>query len=332
MIALDSAMNGKIADENILARTSDLLRAGIGGTPISIGLYSMGVPVLPATAIGAVGGTATGMGAIGQAFTKGMEVADGLAPVAKGLSTSTVRTAASVTPEQNAEWNAEATAPENPAFDQMLDQMGIGTGIKGQQPQGQSFDQMLDNLGVGTGLNKAPETPTPSSAPSVGPLPGQQAAAAQGVGLSGTPDINAYYAALAKHESNFNPMAKNQNSSAKGLFQFVDDTARRTGLENAYDINQQLKAAKQLTEGHRQAFGDDPDLLYAAHYLGQPTLQAVLTGQPLDEQQQVNVNGFFNPPAANKPSILQQWQQNYQAAAQPQSDIMAQFNSLFNRG
>ena len=42
--------------------------------------------------------------------------------------------------------------------------------------------------------------------------------------------------ALIKFESNFKPFAKNPNSSARGLIQFINSTARGLGYKNSLDL------------------------------------------------------------------------------------------------
>lgn len=94
-----------------------------------------------------------------------------------------------------------------------------------------------------------------------------------------------YLNALAMHESNWKPKSTNDKSTAKGLFQFIDDTARRVGLADPFSIPQSLKAIKILTDDHRKKFGNDPEMLYAAHYLGAGVLNKLLKNQPLDKEE-----------------------------------------------
>jgi hypothetical protein len=54
-------------------------------------------------------------------------------------------------------------------------------------------------------------------------------------------------------ESHFNPNAKNPRSSAGGLFQFVDSTAKQYGLSNKYDAAQSADAAARLWKDNKDS-------------------------------------------------------------------------------
>ena len=81
---------------------------------------------------------------------------------------------------------------------------------------------------------------------------------------------------IAKIESGGNPNARNPNpnSSAGGLFQFVDSTASRYGLQNKYDPYQASDAAARLTRDNAnilaKGLGRMPTAseLYLAHQQG----------------------------------------------------------------
>jgi hypothetical protein len=83
-----------------------------------------------------------------------------------------------------------------------------------------------------------------------------------------------YLARTAQIESSFNPNAKNPNSSATGLFQFINSTARQYGLENPLDPVASSDAAARLARDNaatlRSALGRDPSPaeLYLAHQQG----------------------------------------------------------------
>lgn len=52
---------------------------------------------------------------------------------------------------------------------------------------------------------------------------------------------------LINFESNWNPFAKNPNSSARGLLQFTDQTARGLGYRNSLDlVNSNMTIERQL--------------------------------------------------------------------------------------
>ena len=83
-----------------------------------------------------------------------------------------------------------------------------------------------------------------------------------------------YLARVAQIESSNNPNAKNPNSSAGGLFQFIDSTARQYGLQNRYDPEQATAAAAKLARDNaailRNSLGREPTgaELYLAHQQG----------------------------------------------------------------
>jgi hypothetical protein len=75
-------------------------------------------------------------------------------------------------------------------------------------------------------------------------------------------------------ESHFNPNAKNPRSSAGGLFQFIDSTAKNYGLSNKYDAAQSADAAARLWKDNKdsltRSLGREPTNgeLYLAHQQG----------------------------------------------------------------
>ena len=83
-----------------------------------------------------------------------------------------------------------------------------------------------------------------------------------------------YLARTAQIESSGNPRAQNPNSSAGGLFQFIDRTARQYGLQDRFDPEQATDAAARLARDNanilRRALGRDPTAaeLYLAHQQG----------------------------------------------------------------
>jgi len=105
-------------------------------------------------------------------------------------------------------------------------------------------------------------------------------------------DRDPYLSALYETESGRNPTAKNPKSSASGGFQFVKATAKSLGLDDPMDLDASLVAVKKLTDEHRAKFGDDPFLLYAAHYLGSGLLSKVLNGSALSRKEQELVRGL----------------------------------------
>lgn len=79
---------------------------------------------------------------------------------------------------------------------------------------------------------------------------------------------------IAEIESSFRPNAKNPTSSAGGLFQFIDSTAKSYGLTNRYDPATAADAASRLARDNaailRKRLGRDPlpGELYLAHQQG----------------------------------------------------------------
>ena len=83
-----------------------------------------------------------------------------------------------------------------------------------------------------------------------------------------------YLTQTASIESGFNPSAKNPNSSASGLFQFVNGTARQYGLTNPFDPAASTDAAARLAADNKahltRTLGREPTAgeLYLAHQQG----------------------------------------------------------------
>lgn len=70
----------------------------------------------------------------------------------------------------------------------------------------------------------APVTPTRPAAPGANPYEAEFVRAARTAGVPESWATNPALIQLVKHESSFSPQAKNPNSSAFGLFQFLDST------------------------------------------------------------------------------------------------------------
>lgn len=94
-----------------------------------------------------------------------------------------------------------------------------------------------------------------------------KAAAAHGVDREALTEV-------ARIESGFNPSAANPNSSAAGLFQFIDGTARQYGLRDKLDPAQSADAGARLMADNaaylKKQLGRDatPGELYLAHQQG----------------------------------------------------------------
>ena len=103
-------------------------------------------------------------------------------------------------------------------------------------------------------------------------------------------DKNPYYSALYEAESGRNPKAKNPKSTATGGFQFIKATAKSLGLDDPKDLAKSYEAVQRFTDEHRQRFGDDPGLLYAAHFLGAPLLSKVISNKNLSDEEEQQVS------------------------------------------
>jgi hypothetical protein len=83
-----------------------------------------------------------------------------------------------------------------------------------------------------------------------------------------------YLDRTAQLESSLNPHAAAKTSSAKGLFQFVDGTAKQYGLTNPFDAAASTNAAAQLAADNAKMFRSSlgreptPGELYLAHQQG----------------------------------------------------------------
>ena len=95
--------------------------------------------------------------------------------------------------------------------------------------------------------------------------------------------------AIAEKESNFNSSAKNKDSNASGLFQFIPETGKTFGLpENAANatVEQQSEAGAKFTAFNaaalRRALNRDPTPgeIYLAHFLGDKRALQVLRSEP----------------------------------------------------
>ena len=83
-----------------------------------------------------------------------------------------------------------------------------------------------------------------------------------------------YYKTLGYIESSLNPDANRGNSKgAKGVFQFMGDTAKQYGLQDRFSVDQSLEAVVKLTNDNASAlkkagFATSPENLYLAHQQG----------------------------------------------------------------
>ncbi|WP_337739627.1 transglycosylase SLT domain-containing protein [Agrobacterium vitis] len=151
------------------------------------------------------------------------------------------------------------------------------------------FGQQADRQAVAAG-QKAGEADAMAGAPGASTVTGDAVAPAQsGTRIAVAPenirgviseaatrhgvDPNALMQ-IASVESGFDPNAKNPNSSAGGLFQFIDGTAKQYGLADRFDPAQAADAAARLAKDNsaalKSALGRDPTAgeLYLAHQQG----------------------------------------------------------------
>lgn len=323
LITFNDAVAYSAAGRGNLAKPTDLASAVTSGGGLSMAAYFAGVnnPLL-ATTIGSFGSMPSVQGAVGRGIEKGMNLAEDVGGMSRPFIDSAIKTGIPLegeAPEPNMSM-PQQTGSADTLSSRLLAEFGDIPSQPSSTPspaQNSLSQRLLADFGP-----QSVESGT--SSPANGDLPSQQIGLKQGVSLS--PDslgnLADYYAALAQTESSLNPQAQNPTSSAKGLFQFVDKTAAGVGLQDPFDPRQSLAAVQQLTGQHRQQFGDNPELLYGAHFLGQPTLAAWQSGQPLEPQQQDWVNQFAN-------QALPRFREQYAAVQQPDSPIKQQFMSLF---
>lgn len=105
-------------------------------------------------------------------------------------------------------------------------------------------------------------------------------------------DSDPYMSALYEVESSRGKKLTNDESSAKGAFQLIDATAKALGVTDPMDIAQNYAGAKKLTDGYRIKYGNDPEMLYAAHFLGETVLDKLLAGKDLTDKQAQTVTDF----------------------------------------
>ncbi len=88
---------------------------------------------------------------------------------------------------------------------------------------------------------------------------------------------------IAQIESRLNPNAKNPNSSASGVFQFINSTGRQYGLKNPFDPLANIDAGIRLAQDNRAALvkilgrEPTPGELYLAHQQGAGGAQKLLS-------------------------------------------------------
>lgn len=102
-------------------------------------------------------------------------------------------------------------------------------------------------------------------------------------------DADPVDAAIYEIESGRNPLAKNPKSTASGAFQLLKSMQKSLGVKDPFDIEDNYIGYKKLRAENEARFGDDPELLYAAHYLGAPVLDKVLKKKDLTKAEELQV-------------------------------------------
>ncbi|MEN6387171.1 MAG: transglycosylase SLT domain-containing protein [Phycisphaerales bacterium] len=129
-----------------------------------------------------------------------------------------------------------------------------------------------------------------------------------------------YLSRLAQIESSNNPYARNPNSSAKGLYQFIDSTAKQYGITAPFGTpeytQQEQQAVMRFTEDNRNALrqflGREPTQgeLYLAHQQGVGGAKRILSNPDaravdLVGEQAINLNA--GNPNMTAEQFAQQW-------------------------
>lgn len=99
-------------------------------------------------------------------------------------------------------------------------------------------------------------------------------------------------AAIFEVESSSGKNLRNPESTAKGAFQLIDSTAKSLGVNKVMDLAENFQGYKKLKADHIEKFGDDPDLIYAAHVLGATRLKRLQKNQLTDEDKPI-INKFI---------------------------------------
>jgi hypothetical protein len=149
-----------------------------------------------------------------------------------------------------------------------------------------------------------------------------------------------YLARTASLESSFNPNAKNPKSSASGLFQFINSTARQYGLADPFDPVASTDAAARLAAtnaaGLKRALGRDPTAgeLYLAHQQGLGGATKILSNPNASvaslvggEAARLNAGG-----GKTGGQFAQQWLNKFGAASPARSTQVASNDSGFMPG
>lgn len=100
-----------------------------------------------------------------------------------------------------------------------------------------------------------------------------------------TIDSEPFDSAVFQIESTRGKNLSNPKSSAKGAFQLIDSTANALGVGDVMDLSQNYQGFLKLKQENISRFKtEDPYVLYAAHFLGAPTLDAWYKGKLTPDQ------------------------------------------------
>jgi hypothetical protein len=85
---------------------------------------------------------------------------------------------------------------------------------------------------------------------------------------------------IAYLETRFDPSLASRKG-ARGLMQFMPDTARRYGLASPHDPASAIEAAAKYVKTLSSRFGNRPDLVLAAYNAGEVAVEAYLKGRSI---------------------------------------------------
>jgi hypothetical protein len=241
------------------------------------------------------------------------------------------------TPEQQAQFGRQIqeqqkfiSANDRPRFTDVQNQIMQAAQMQQAQSNAQQQQQMLGRVfsPQGAPAGGAPQA-APQAASGAAPRPARQAPpeitqvitqAASQYGVNPQALMT-----IAQLESGFDPRAQNPNSSAGGLFQFIDNTATQYGLQDKFDPAQSADAAARKMRDNQAALtlslGREPTTgeLYLAHQQGATGASRLLTNpdaRAIDVvgRQQVLLNGGDENMTAGQ--FANQWMQRAMGTGQ----------------